>query len=72
VVVAGRYDPKQSVEGSILSSANQRAWFVTDVYGPEDLALGRGNVEFTITPEGDVRVTGFPSAGLRKAVRELG
>jgi anaerobic ribonucleoside-triphosphate reductase activating protein len=71
-LVAGRYDPRQSTGGSIVASANQRAHLLTDRYRPEDLELDSGDVEFTITPDGDIRVTGFPSAALRKAVREMG
>ncbi len=73
VLVAGRYDPTRAVDGvPLLSSDNQRLHLLTSRHGKEDIDLGGGNLEITITPAGDVRVTGFPPTSLRRAVEKLG
>ena len=65
VVVAGRYVAAQRRAGlTWRGSANQSVHFLTDRYGPPDLASA-GEVEFHIDGRGRVRVTGFPvEAGL--------
>ncbi len=70
VVVAGRYDVKLP-GGGLLGSGNQRLVRLTDRHGLDELS-GDGLVaELTIRPDGTVILTGFPSAELRRAVREL-
>ena len=40
-------------------SANQRFLFLTDRYGPEDLARERNHVELRVRPDGSVAVNGM-------------
>jgi hypothetical protein len=72
LLVSGRYEADHATEGSLLASANQRVHFLSDVYGPGDLADQAGDVEITIAPDGTVTLTGFPPPTLRRAIRKLG
>lgn len=71
LLVAGRYDPTQPVPGSITASANQRVHHLTARHAADGLGV-EGDVEITIRPDGTVVMTGFPPAGLRRAVRRMG
>lgn len=60
VVVAGRYVEAERASGlPWRGSANQRVHFLTDRYGPSDMA-GAALVEIRISPNGGLTLTGFP------------
>lgn len=72
VLIAGRYDATRATRDPLVSSANQRVHVLSDAHRPEELGCDAGDVEITIRPDGSVTMTGFPSPGLRRAVRDLG
>ena len=60
VVVAGRYVEAERASGlPWRGSANQRVHFLTDRYGPSDMAEAP-SIEFLISPDGGLTLTGFP------------
>jgi anaerobic ribonucleoside-triphosphate reductase activating protein len=61
VLVAGRYVEAQRATGlAWRGSANQRVHFLTDRYGPGDLDAV-AEVEFHLSGDGTLTVTGFPT-----------
>lgn len=71
VLVAGRYQVKEPIEGHpLLSSANQRLHLLTGRHHATEVAL-TDQVEITIRPNGDVTMTGFPTPALRRALKTL-
>jgi anaerobic ribonucleoside-triphosphate reductase activating protein len=71
VLVAGRYVATQAQSASILSSGNQQLKLLSTRHSRDEFTAG-GEVEIAIAPDGTVTLTGFPSAGLRRAVRNMG
>ena len=64
VLVAGRYiEAERAVGLPWRGSANQQVHFLTDRYGPSDMAEVP-EVEFYIGVDGALTVTGFPTPGL--------
>ena len=72
VLIAGRYDPELATADPLLASANQRLHLLTTTHSPAEFVSEHGNVELTISPDGTVTLTGFPSPTLRRIVRKLG
>jgi anaerobic ribonucleoside-triphosphate reductase activating protein len=70
-VIAGRYQAKEAIGDSILASSNQRLHLLTQRHTADEFECG-GAVEITIAPDGQVTMTGFPSAGLARAVQKMG
>jgi anaerobic ribonucleoside-triphosphate reductase activating protein len=64
VVVAGRYVEAERAAGLVWrGSSNQQVHFLTDRYGPHDMARAPV-VEFHLASDGTMTVTGFPVEGL--------
>lgn len=64
VLIAGRYvESKRATDLTWRGSANQRVHFLSDRYGPSDMA-DVAEVEFYVDNDGTLTVTGFPDAGL--------
>ncbi|MBM4343935.1 MAG: radical SAM protein [Deltaproteobacteria bacterium] len=64
VVVAGRYrQAERTLDLPWRGSGNQRVHFLSNRYGPEQLA-GLPEVEFHLSTDGSLAVTGFPTAAL--------
>jgi anaerobic ribonucleoside-triphosphate reductase activating protein len=58
VLLAGRYDERLRLARGLMGSANKTAHFLTDRYGPKDLAAVP-EAEVVITPSGEVVTTGI-------------
>jgi anaerobic ribonucleoside-triphosphate reductase activating protein len=58
VLIAGRYDQSRHLARDLRGSANKTVHFLTDRYGPADLAAVPA-AEVVITPEGDVLASGI-------------
>jgi len=70
-LIAGRYEAKEAIENAILSSSNQRLHLLTEQHTLDEFECG-GEVEITISPEGQVTMTGFPSHGLAHSIKKMG
>jgi anaerobic ribonucleoside-triphosphate reductase activating protein len=58
VLIAGRYERSRHLALDLRGSANKTVHFLTDRYGPADLAVVPA-AEVVITPEGDVLASGI-------------
>ena len=64
-LVDGRFDPHQPPRPPWRGSANQRLWSLGRPVPPGDAA---GDVEVQVGPDGQVLLSGFPDAKLRRAL----
>jgi len=60
LLIAGPYRQDRPSRHPWLGSSNQEVVFLTDRYGPEDVAAARRRAEFRIDRTGRLTVTGFP------------
>lgn len=69
LLVDGRYDPKRPGRQAWRGSRNQRLWVLgRPVRAPRPTHLAS---ELHISPDGEVLLSGFPDARLRRAVKAL-
>ena len=71
LLIAGRYDATQHINDSVLASANQQLHALTSAHTPEEVGELVGEVEITISSDGNVTMTGFPPPELRRAVKRM-
>lgn len=69
VLVCGRYrEDQRDARLRWRSSTNQRVLFLTDRYGPADIAGSQGEAEVHIAADGRVMITGLPEEELLRAL----
>jgi len=71
VLVAGRYDATVPSGGPLLGSGNQRIHLLTNAHDVNALKASENQTELHIGKDGNIQVTGFPSAKLRRTLRLL-
>lgn len=67
VLVDGRFRAEEKAEEGLRGSRNQTIHLLSRRHTPEELSLRA--VEFFIQPNGQVRISGFPTPGLAQSVR---
>ncbi len=70
-LVDGPYDPRRPSRRRWRASAGQRLWVVGRPLPSDAFAGDPIDAELHVSPEGDVLLSGFPDARLRRAVRRL-
>lgn len=70
-LVDGPYDPRRPSRRRWRASADQRLWVVGRPLPVDAFAGAAADAELHVSPEGDVLLSGFPDARLRRAVRRL-
>lgn len=67
VLIDGRFEHDQVDNGGLRGSTNQCIHLLTRRHSPDELSLKA--VEFYIAPNGQVRISGFPSPQLAQSLR---
>lgn len=70
-LVDGRYDPRRPSRRRWRASANQRLWVIGRALPPDVFEAPAPSAELHVSPVGEVLLSGFPDAALRRAVRRI-
>lgn len=71
-IVDGRYDPRQRTQRAWRASANQRLWVLGRPLPAATLLSAPPDAELVVNQSGEVLLSGFPDAKLRRAIDRLG
>lgn len=70
-LVDGRYEARLRHQRPWRASTNQRLWVVGRPLPPDTLRRAPPDAELVVTEAGAVLLSGFPDAGLRRAIEKL-